>query len=267
MPLVIYPMPLQVMTFNLRHASDIPPNTWASRRPVVSELLRRRAPDLIGTQEGLYAQLQDIARDRPEFSWIGWGREGGSRGEFAAIFYRTGRLQSLAFDHFWLSETPQVVGSKSWGSSCVRMATWVRFRDLQSGRDFEFWNTHLDHESQLARERGAALIVQRVREQRTSLPVVLAGDFNAEARANPAYNLFTDAGWSDTWFQSARRVEPDFASFHGYAAPVPDAPHIDWILTKGEVRADETRVVNFEIDGQYPSDHFPVMAALRIGEC
>lgn len=254
------------MTFNLRHASDIPPNTWAERRPVVSELLRQSAPDLVGTQEGLYAQLQDIARDRPEFSWIGLGREGGSRGEFAAVFYRPSRLQPLAFDHFWLSDTPEVVGSKSWNSSCVRMATWVRFRDLQSGREFEFWNTHLDHESQHARERAAALIVQRVEKQNTTLPIVLVGDFNAQARANPTYDLFMEAGWSDTWFQSAQRVGPNFASFHGYAAPVPDGPHIDWILTKGNVRADETRVVNFEINGQYPSDHFPVVAALRIDE-
>lgn len=254
------------MTFNLRHASDIPPNTWAERRPVASELLRQSAPDLVGTQEGFYAQLQDIARDQPEFSWIGLGREGGSRGEFAAVFYRTNRLQPLAFDHFWLSETPDVVGSKSWNSSCVRMATWVRFRDLQNGREFEFWNTHLDHESQLARERGAALIVQRVREQNSTLPLVLVGDFNAHARANPVYDVFMNAGWSDTWFEATRRVGPNFASLHNYATLVPDGPHIDWILTKGDVRADETRVVNFEMNGQYPSDHFPVIAALRIGE-
>ncbi len=258
------------MTFNLRHASDIPPNTWASRRPVVSELLRQVAPDLIGTQEGFYAQLQDIARDRPEFSWIGLGREGGSRDEFAAVFYRTARLQPLAFDHFWLSDTPELIGSKSWGNRCVRMATWVKFRDLQSGREFEFWNTHLDHESQHARERAAALIVQRVEErqvqEKSTIPIVLAGDFNAESRANPVYDLFINAGWSDTWFGATQRVEPNFASFHGYEAPVPDGPHIDWILTKGNVSADETRVVNFEVNDQYPSDHFPITATLRIGK-
>ncbi len=254
------------MTFNLRYASDAAPNAWAQRRPVVSELLRQNAPDLIGTQEGFHSQLCDIVQDRPEFSWIGVGREGGSRGEFAAVFYRTARLEPLASDHFWLSDTPEVVGSKSWGNRCVRMATWVRFRDLQSGREFGFWNTHLDHESQNARERGAALIAGRVEEEHPNLPVVLVGDFNASARANPAYDAFMDVGWSDSWFQAARRVEQNFASFHGYQAPVLDGPHIDWILTRGDVITDETRVVNFQMDGQYPSDHFPVSAVARIGE-
>lgn len=254
------------MTFNLRYASATPPHTWAQRLPVVSELLQRSAPDLIGTQEGFYGPLRDIARDRPEFGWIGLGREGGSRGEFAAVFYRRERLEPLEFDHFWLSDTPEVVGSSSWGNRCVRMATWVRFRDLQNGREFGFWNTHLDHESQLARERGAALIAQRVQERQGELPVVLVGDFNAQARANPAYDAFMNAGWSDSWFGATRRAGENFASFHGYEAPVPDGPHIDWILTRGAVRADETRVENFELGGQYPSDHFPISATLRIGE-
>lgn len=253
------------MTFNLRYASDVPPHTWAQRRPVVSELLRQSAPDLIGTQEGFFGPLRDIAHDRPEFSWIGLGREGGSRGEFAAIFYRTARLEPLAFDHFWLSDTPEVVGSKSWGNRCVRMATWATFRDLHSGHEFAFWNTHLDHELQTARERGAALIVQRAQEQHPNLPVVLVGDFNAEARANPAYNALMNAGWKSSWFEATRRVGPNFASFHGYEAPVPDGPHIDWILTRGDVLTDETRIVDFELNGQYPSDHFPVSATVRIG--
>lgn len=252
------------MTFNLRYASETPPDAWPQRRPVLSELLRQSAPDLIGTQEGFYSQLRDIARDRPEFSWIGLGREGGSRGEFAAVFYRTARLEPLAFDHFWLSDTPEVVGSKSWGNRCVRMATWVRFRDLQSGRKFEFWNTHLDHESQRARERGAALIAERVKKQ-DLLPTILTGDFNAPARANPVYEVFMDAGWRDTWFTAARRVG-HLASFHGYQTPILDGPHIDWILTRGDVLVDEARVVNFELNGQYPSDHFPISAGVRFGE-
>jgi hypothetical protein len=45
---------LNVMSFNLRFASDTPPNSWPERRPVMRELLRRERPHLIGTQEGLY---------------------------------------------------------------------------------------------------------------------------------------------------------------------------------------------------------------------
>ena len=53
---------LHVMSFNLRFASDTPPNSWPERRPVMRQLLQRERPDIIGTQEGLYRQLRDIQR-------------------------------------------------------------------------------------------------------------------------------------------------------------------------------------------------------------
>src|SRR6202050_2994381 len=103
---------LDVMTFNLRHASASAPHSWAERRPVTGKLLRRESPHLIGTQEGLYQQLRDIEQDLGAgYAWIGTGREGGSHGEFVAIFYDTGRLAPLEYDHFWLSEAPDKIGS------------------------------------------------------------------------------------------------------------------------------------------------------------
>ena len=256
-------MMLQVMTFNLRYADQTPPHSWPQRRPVTSELLRQFAPDIIGTQEGFYSVLRDIGRDRPEFDWIGTGRDGGSNGEFAAIFYRRDRFEPLEFDHFWLSDTPDVVASSSWGNRCVRMASWVRLRELQSGREFYVCNTHLDHESQIARERGAALIAARLSELRIELPIILTGDFNADARSNRAYDTLIEAGFSDAWFGAEERSGPNVASFHGYQAPVSGA-HIDWILTRGAVQSKAARLVNFSMNGQMPSDHFPVIATLEL---
>jgi endonuclease/exonuclease/phosphatase family metal-dependent hydrolase len=264
-------MPLKVMTFNLRFASLKPPNAWPQRRPVVAECLRVAGPDLIGTQEGVYGQVKDIAADRPEYDWIGVGRDGGSRGEFMAVFYRKERLEPLEFDHFWLSDTPAVVGSKTWGNLYARMVTWVKFRDRPSGREFYFWNTHLDNALQTAREKGVALIVQRTKALNTTLPILLVGDFNAAAKQNKAYDILTGeiqangGGFTDTWFFAARRVGPNVATFHGYKPPTPDGAHIDWILSRGPVTAEETAVVTCQQNGQYPSDHFPVVATVIIG--
>ena len=140
------PGTLTVMTYNLKYASINPPNAWPQRRPLMGELIEKLAPDVLGTQEGLYGQLHDLAADLPAFQWIGLGREGGSRGEFMAVFYRTARLEPLAFDHFWLSDTPGVIGSKTWGATLPRMVTWVKFRDRQTKREFRFVNTHFDHQ-------------------------------------------------------------------------------------------------------------------------
>ena len=258
-------MPLKIMTYNLRYASATPPHTWAERRPVAHAMLQQEAPDIIGTQEGYYAVVKNIAADNPALSWIGTGRDGGSRGEFNAIFYRSARLEPLEYDHFWLSDTPDRVGSTSWGNTNRRMVTWVKFRDLQTQREFYFWNTHLDHEIQIAREKGAALIAQRVQELKTSLPVLLVGDFNAAARGNKAYDILLESGFSDTWFAAAQRG-PDVATFHGYKPTVPNGVHIDWILSRGEVKTEETHIVTFQQDNQLPSDHFPVAARVLIGE-
>lgn len=254
---------LCVMTFNLRYASSTPPNAWAQRRPVMKACLDQYQPDLIGTQEGLYQQLKDLAADLPAYAWIGTGRDGGSRGEFMAIFYRKDRVDPLEYDHFWLSDTPDVIGSSTWGNTNRRMATWVRFRDLASGREFYFWNTHLDHALQPAREKGAALIRQRIDALKARLPVLLVGDFNAQAGANKAYDiLVSDGGLQDTWSRATERRNDGISSFHSFGGPKPGGIRIDWILGRGFDRVSASEIVTFSQNGQHPSDHFPVVAWL-----
>jgi endonuclease/exonuclease/phosphatase family metal-dependent hydrolase len=257
---------LEVMTFNLRYAHATPPNLWADRRPVVRELIERWAPDVIGTQEGLYSQIADIAADLGGYSWIGLGREGGSHGELMAVFYRTDRLAALEFDHFWLSDTPERIGSRSWGNRYPRMVTWVRFRDRERGREFYLVNTHLDHEVQLARERSAELILERLETFDPVLPVVLVGDFNADAGDNPVYQLLVGrGGFVDSW-RAAGCAEPPFGTFHDFEGVDGAAgrARIDWILVGGAASILEAEILTFARDGQYPSDHFPVVARLEM---
>src|SRR4051812_26401680 len=155
--------PLTIMTFNLRFASDKAPNAWPQRRPVMKECIRSVNPDLFGTQEGLYAQLKDIETDLAgDYTWLGLGRDGGSRGEFMAVFYRKDRFEPIEYDHFWLSAPPAVVGPTTWGNTNRRMVTWARFLDRQTKKQFYFWNTHLDHQIQEAREKAASLIRKRI---------------------------------------------------------------------------------------------------------
>ncbi len=255
------------MTFNVRYAHATPPNRWPDRRPAVRDMLVRQAPDVIGTQEALYPQLVDIAADLPGFQWIGLGREGGSRGEFMAVFYRTGRLDPLAYDHFWLSDTPEVIGSATWGNRVRRMVTWVRFRDRATGREFYLVNTHFDHETPEARRRSAELVLHRVRALEPALPVVLTGDFNASAPSDTVYRLLTAPGaLVDTW-RAAGHGEPPIGTFHGFGglARAGGGARIDWILTRGAVATLESAIVTDSLGAQYPSDHFPVVARLQIG--
>jgi len=224
------------------------------------------APDLIGTQEGLYPQLKDLAADLPDYAWIGQGREGGSHSEFMAVFYRRDRFEPLEYDHFWLSDTPDVVGSSTWGNINRRMVTWVRFRDRQTGREFYFWNTHLDNAVELARQKGAALIRQRLQTINTNLPLVLTGDFNCADGNSRAWDILVkQGGLTDTWPLAREHVDEHLNSFHGYHPPREDGVRIDWILARGGVTVDKEEVCTFSEHGQCPSDHFPVVAWLTLG--
>jgi endonuclease/exonuclease/phosphatase family metal-dependent hydrolase len=253
---------LKVMSYNLRYASSSGANTWPERRPVMANLLRQTAPDVMGTQEGLYQQIRELASDLPDHDWIGLGREGGSKSEFMAVFYRTARLEPVAFDHFWLSDTPEVVGSSTWGNSNKRMVTWVQFRDRQTRQQFCFVNTHFDHEIQLARERSAELLRARVEKLNSSLPVILTGDFNCTTN-NKAYQVLVGSGFfQDTWYKAVTRRGEGLGTFNGFKAIPRDNSRIDWILTRGDFRIIESEIVTQWQDKQFASDHFPITATL-----
>ena len=259
------PLKLCVASFNLRYASTQRPNSWAERRPVMRDCLRELAPDLMGTQEGLHAQLLDLATDLPDYDWIGTGRDGGDNGEFMAIFYKRDRFEPLATNHFWLSDTPEMVASSTWGNSCNRMVTWVRFREKTSGREFHFWNTHLDHEVELARQKGATLIRERISEVPQDVPLLLAGDFNCAAgNSRPHHILVKDGHLIDTWSLAQTRVNESFNTFNGFREPQTNGVRIDWILARGNVSVDKTEILTFSRDGQFPSDHFPIASWLTL---
>jgi endonuclease/exonuclease/phosphatase family metal-dependent hydrolase len=252
------------MTYNLRFASTQSPHAWQDRRPVMQALINREAPDVFGTQEGLYLQLRELAAGLPGYDWIGLGRAGGSKDEFTAVFYRTDRFEPLAFDHFWLSDTPEVIGSISWGNHIRRMATWVRFRDKATGREFEFWNTHFDHEVEAARQKSAALLRERISQTNPALPLLLVGDFNCLGGNSPAYDLLSrDAGLTDTWTAAPTRKNADMNSFNDFKPARHAGERIDWILARAPAEVTAAAVVDYEGLAQFPSDHFPVTATVR----
>ena len=255
---------LRVMAFNLRHeGGDKKPNDWASRLPVTVEQIELERPDLIGTQEGLHSQLVDLELALDGYRWIGQGREGGSHGEYMAIFYRSDRLELLEYDHYWLSDTPNVVGSKTWGNNCVRMTTWARFLDRETGERFVHINTHFDHQVEAARVKSAELMAERVKRFGRRR-VILTGDFNCTGGASEAWRVLVAEGpYEDAWETAAERG-PDINTFHGWGPPKEGQRRIDWILHRGDLTARSAKVCTYGRDGLWPSDHFPVLAVFSL---
>jgi endonuclease/exonuclease/phosphatase family metal-dependent hydrolase len=249
--------PLHVMTFNVRGPENPSPNSWAERRPIVCELLRAEHPHVLGTQEGRYHHVRDLARElRSDYDWIGIGRQGGSRSEFGAVFYDVRRLEPLAFDYFWLSSFPRVIGSRTWGNwRHPRMVTWVRFRDVATDSEFVFLNTHWDHRSAVARRKSARAMRALLARRFADTAAVVVGDFNVSTNSAPfatmtAGGLLRDAGAATT-----------VRTYNNWE-PAVDGERIDWILVSREFEVERARTLTRTAAGRCPSDHWPVQAWL-----
>src|SRR5699024_965388 len=190
---------LHVMTFNLRFdGSDTTvagdPDHWPDRRPHLVELLEQERPTLLGVQEALFSQLPALREALPGHEMIGFGRDGGSAGEHAAVLYDPERLRVREWDQYWLSDTPDRIGSVTWRHTVTRSAVWARLEDLATGRELAMLNTHFDHESAPARLRSAQMLIDLVEGGRLDrVPTLITGDFNSAAHASGAYRaLVTD---------------------------------------------------------------------------
>ncbi len=254
---------LKVMTFNVRYASDDGPQAWPVRRPVMIALLKQAQPDLIGTQELLQRQGDDLIRALPGYRWFGRDRRGEHKDEHMGVFYRPDRLRVVRQGDFWLSDTPDVVGSSSWGTDLPRMATWAVFETLdkptsRKRKRFVFVDTHLAHRDQDddARDRAAATILARLPKLAAGLPVILAGDMNARPET-AAYKRFAKA-LTDARTTAAQTRGPE-NTFHDFTGN-PDR-RIDYLFVRG-FKVETVETDTFHEGTTYPSDHFPVTATV-----
>jgi len=264
---------LRVMSFNLRVKTilDSLGNSWNSRKELLVSTIRQFDPDLLGTQEGLATQIDYLWRELDDYDWVGAGRNDGNRGgEMCAIFFRRSRFQLLDSGHFWLSDTPWLPGSKSWGSTWPRMVTWVKLRPRghgQAGGDFCMFNTHFDVFGARARVESARLLRSKMRLIAGNLPCIITGDFNDQPGSEPYETLLAGDGktarLTDVYRASNPSPRPDGEGTRHKFRGGTDGPRIDWILTNSGFQPTRAQILHASRDGKFPSDHFPVVAVLR----
>jgi endonuclease/exonuclease/phosphatase family metal-dependent hydrolase len=262
--------PLFVMSFNIRYGTAKDgPNEWALRRDMLFDVIRESGADLIGLQEALDFQIDEMLAALPAYAVVGVGRDdGGDKGEFAAILFRKDRFRVAEAGTFWLSDTPGVPGSKSWGNDITRICTWARFLD-RDGRGFYHFNVHLDHQSQPSRERSTVLLRGRIDTRQVAPdPVIVTGDFNV-GEANPALATLTAPpeapAFVDT-FRVLHRDAGDAGTFTGFKFENIGPDKIDYVLVQPGTEVLEAAIDRFSRDKRYPSDHFPVTARVRLRE-
>lgn len=256
---------IHLMTFNIRldtYAPSEDPDSWSRRRPAVIALLQKEQPSLLGVQEAMFHQLPAIREALPHHEMVGYGRSGGSTDEHNAVFFDTRRFELVEWEQFWLSDTPDVVGSTHWGNVVTRMVVWVRVRDRRTRREFVHVNTHFDHQSEESRRRSAQ-VVARLRRSFGTLPMLVTGDFNADVD-HEVYATLTGP-YVDAWERATHRLTPAYGTFPNYGTPERGAKRIDWLLTTPGVRVHTAAVNTDRPNGIWPSDHAPVQAVVELG--
>ena len=258
---------LSVMTFNMRYDNpEDGQNNWRFRRERIAGVIKAQEVDVLGTQELLSNQFNDLSGLLTGYQGVGVGRlDGAESGEYCAVFFRKDRFTLLDSGTFWLSETPEVVGSLGWDGACERIATWVVLRD-RDGRELFFIDTHLDHVGQVARDEGVSLLMKRIETLSGGRPVILTGDFNSEPGSSVVANVQKDGVLRDAKAIAAQRSGTDWSFSDFGQIPEAERPLLDYIFVSGDIEAVRYEVLPDTFDGGYVSDHAPVMAVVKIAK-
>ncbi len=260
---------LKVLTLNIRYdnAADTP-NDWPSRKDFVLSFIEGEEPDIFGLQEALWHQYYFLDSALTGYKSISAGRDDGRRkGEMTPVFYSKDRFRVINTGTFWLSETPEVPGSKGWGAVLPRIVTWVELHDNSSEGSFFFFNTHYSHMSDSARLMSSKIILKEVKKIAGESPFILTGDFNMFP-GSKAYATLTEGGQEgaiiiDSYLISEIEPEGLTYTFNGFRAKEGEG-RIDYIFV-----SNDTRVLNHETKGPrrgglFLSDHWPVMAVVIV---
>jgi endonuclease/exonuclease/phosphatase family metal-dependent hydrolase len=240
---------MRVVSLNIRNGdAEDGVHSWPNRESPLISLLARLDADIYCLQEVMVYQLDSILQGLPECDFVGVGRlDGKSEGEFAPILYRRSTFQIVSTDSFWLSESPTAPGSKSWGAACERLCTTSVL--LSKKQKFLVANTHLDHVSRLARERGIDLILRTMNRYDFAIRF-LVGDLNAEPNSS-IHRAIGAAGLRDS---QEGNEEPTFHDFGRI-----DGARIDFIYSSG-LQLLGSWIAPAVIEDKYATDHHAVVA-------
>jgi len=237
---------------------------WDNRKELIVEIIKKRNPDIFCIQEGHVIQIDYLLKAFPGYDIYGINESFEGRSRRNAIFYRQDKFILISAGGYWLSETPHVCGSRSWGSAGIRLANWVRLIEIPSNKEFRVINTHLDHVSQLAREKQAQLINEDTLAYPDSYPQILTGDMNCTLE-NPALQSFITAGWKDSYKAFHHTYEEFCHTAHEFKGPdtTNKTGRIDWIFFRGQLKVTGAEIIKDSKNGQFPSDHYFISATFE----
>ena len=234
-------------TFNIRLQNDGDEKAgvgWSVRKDRVADYIKKNHIDIVGMQEVLHTQLEDLLARLPEYDYVGVGRtDGATKGEYSPIFFLKDKFDVLEKGNFWLSETPDVPGSKGWDAAIERVASYAKLKDKATGKVFMAVNTHFDHVGVTARRESAKLIMRKIKKIVGKRPAVVTGDFNV-TEDDEAYKTMTTSKFrmNDAYHMTTNRTGPTY-TWHSFCQlPLNKREKIDFIFITPTIRVSHTHI-------------------------
>lgn len=262
---------LKIMTLNIRY--DNPGdslNSWSGRSSVVCDYILDEMPDIFGMQEVLWNQYEVLDSVLAEYSSVGSGRDNGYReGEMNPVFFRKDKFDMVRTITFWLSETPEVPGSKGWGASLPRIVTWMELVNKKTEEHFFFFNTHFAHDSDTARIMSAKILLSEVEKIAEGYPFIVTGDFNM-VPGSTGYEILTGPAESvplltDSYNVSVKRPSGPSFTYNGFSDK-PGSERIDFIFVRNGMTVIDHATVPKKDHGIFISDHWPIVARVSMNK-
>ena len=254
-------------TFNIRLQNDGDERAgvgWSVRRDRVAEYIRKNHIDIVGMQEVLHPQLEDLLARLPEYDYVGVGRtDGATKGEYSPVFFLKEKFEVLEKGNFWLSETPDVPGSVGWNAALERIASYAKLRDKQTGKVFMAVNTHFDHVGVTARRESAKLIMRKIQEIVGNRPAVVTGDFNV-TEDDEAYKTMTTNTFkmNDAYHMTPNHTGTTYTWHQFCQIPPLKCEKIDFIFITPTIRVNHSHI-EVPNPNHMLSDHNPHWADLE----
>lgn len=249
---------MKVMSFNVLCGGSTG-HFWTDRKDDVIATVRKFMPDVFGIQEAHIDWMNTFTAGMPEYDFVGVGRDDGKEGgEFSPVFYRKDKFELLDKGWFWISETPDVP-SRSWNTNCIRIASWAKLKETESGKTFVAMNTHLDHVSEEARKNGVRLVNEFA--QNIDCPVFITGDFNIPEGTDCYVDMVEGGIFKDCKFLASETE--NFPTYHD-SFECGDGDIIDFVFVNKGFTAKSYHVVRDKVNGFFPSDHCPVVVEIEM---
>lgn len=249
-------------TFNIRYANKADSlDYWDNRKDTVASFILANDLDIVGMQEVLHSQMEDLKARLPEYEAVGVGRDDGKqKGEYSPLFFKKDRFEVMDSNTFWLSQYPDSVGFIGWDGACCRIATWAKLKDKATGQVFMAVNTHFDHVGVEAQKNGALLIIEKIKEIVGDQPAVLTGDFNVTDESESYKTIVSNEFVLKDAHKIAKTVEGVNHTYHGFGKiPAAKCSKIDFVFVTPQIQVERSFIpANVEGQpGKNLSDHNP----------